>query len=179
MPGVNTDAGAVRRAGIRAESNTVRRAGVVIASTRAATGGYQDTSAPIIGSWLTGQGFESLPVQIVADGQDVHDALQHLISQHPSVIITSGGTGLTADDLTPEMTHPLLEREIPGVMEAIRAAGRSKTPAAVLSRGYAGVVGNTFIVNLPGSSGGIRDGLAVLEPFLAHLCDQLEGNHEH
>lgn len=163
----------------RAGTGTARRAGVLIASTRAATGGYQDASAPIIGSWLSGQGFELMPVQIVADGQDVHEALQHLLAQRPAVIVTSGGTGLTPDDLTPEMTHPLLEREIPGIMEAIRAAGRAKTPAAVLSRGYAGVAGNTFIVNLPGSAGGIRDGLAVLEPFLAHLCDQLEGSHEH
>jgi molybdenum cofactor synthesis domain-containing protein len=156
-----------------------RSAGIVVASTRAATGGYPDTSAPIIADWLQGQGFEVLPAQVVADGEDVHQALQYLLARHPSVIITSGGTGLTPDDLTPEMTHPLLERQIPGIMEAIRAAGQRATPTAALSRGYAGVNGRTFIVNLPGSKGGIKDGLGVLEPILGHLCDQLEGSHEH
>ncbi|MFI5086622.1 MAG: molybdopterin-binding protein, partial [Actinomycetales bacterium] len=97
----------------------------------------------------------------------------------PAVILTSGGTGLSPDDLTPEMTQPLLEREIPGIMEAIRAAGAAQTPLAALSRGYAGTVGSTVLVNLPGSAGGIRDGLAVLAPILGHLCDQLEGSHEH
>lgn len=155
-----------------------RTAGIVIASTRAAAGG-RETSAPAIGSWLQQQGFEVLPAQVVADGEDVHQALQHLLARHPSVIITSGGTGLTEDDLTPEMTHPLLEREIPGIMEAIRAAGVRATPTAVLSRGYAGVAGRTFIVNLPGSPGGVKDGLGVLAPILGHLCDQLEGSHEH
>ena len=156
-----------------------RSAGIVIASTRAATGRYPDTSAPVVADWLRGQGFDVLPAQVVADGEDVHQALQYLLARHPSVIITTGGTGLTPDDLTPEMTHPLLERQIPGIMEAIRAAGQRATPTAALSRGYAGVNGRTFIVNLPGSAGGIRDGLGVLEPILGHLCDQLEGSHEH
>ncbi len=156
-----------------------RVAGIVIASTRAAAGTYPDASAPLISQWLAARGFELLPAQIVPDGENVHDALQSLLSQRPAVIITSGGTGLSADDLTPEMTHPLLEREIPGIMEAIRAAGGVKTPTAALSRGYAGVAGRTFVLNLPGSSGGIRDGLAVLAPMLDHICDQLEGSHEH
>ncbi len=156
-----------------------RSAGIVIASTRAASGRYPDASAPIIGGWLEAQGFEVLPAQVVADGEDVHQALEHLLARRPSVIITSGGTGLTPDDLTPEMTRPLLEREIPGIMEAIRAAGQRTTPTAALSRGHAGVSGRTFIVNLPGSTGGIRDGMGVLEPILGHLCDQLEGSHEH
>ncbi|MCY0904712.1 MogA/MoaB family molybdenum cofactor biosynthesis protein [Arthrobacter sp. H14-L1] len=156
-----------------------RVAGIVIASTRAAAGAYPDASAPLIGEWLASRGFELLPAQIVPDGENVHDALQRMLSQRPAVIITSGGTGLSADDLTPEMTRPLLEREIPGIMEAIRAAGSVKTPTAALSRGYAGVSGRTFVLNLPGSAGGIRDGLAVLAPMLEHICDQLEGSHEH
>ncbi|MDJ0357299.1 MAG: MogA/MoaB family molybdenum cofactor biosynthesis protein [Actinomycetota bacterium] len=156
-----------------------RTAGIVIASTRAASGIYPDTSAPVISGWLAEQGFEVFQTHVVPDGEDVHDALQSLLNRHPAVIITSGGTGLSTDDLTPEMTHPLLEREIPGIMEAIRAAGAAKTPTAALSRGYAGVSGRTFVLNLPGSAGGIRDGLAVLAPLLRHICDQLEGSHEH
>ncbi len=161
------------------EPRSRRTAGIVIASTRAASGAYPDTSAPVIGAWLEARGFEVLQPHIVPDGEDVHDALQNLLSRHPSVIITSGGTGLSTDDLTPEMTHPLLEREIPGIMEAIRAAGAATTPTAALSRGYAGVTGVTFVLNLPGSAGGIRDGLTVLAPMLGHICDQLEGSHEH
>nr|WP_312875862.1 MogA/MoaB family molybdenum cofactor biosynthesis protein [Arthrobacter terrae] len=160
-------------------ANPGRVAGIVIASTRAAAGTYPDASAPLIAQWLATRGFELLPAQIVPDGENVRIALQSLLNQHPAVIITSGGTGLSADDVTPEMTLPLLEREIPGIMEAIRAAGAVKTPTAALSRGYAGVAGRTFVLNLPGSAGGIRDGLAVLAPMLDHICDQLEGSHEH
>lgn len=156
-----------------------RMAGVVIASTRAATGVYQDASAPIITEWLKGHGLIVLEPKIVPDGDAVWRALNDLLGQHPALIVTSGGTGLSADDLTPEMTLPLLERQIPGIMEAIRARGAQNTPLAALSRGYAGVNGRTLLVNLPGSSGGIRDGLAALDPLLDHLFDQLEGSHEH
>jgi molybdenum cofactor synthesis domain-containing protein len=97
----------------------------------------------------------------------------------PSVIITSGGTGLSADDVTPEQTEPLLDRTVPGIMEALRAAGLQKTPMASLSRGHAGIAGETFIVNLPGSPSGVMDGLSVLAPVLTHICDQLEGSHAH
>ena len=95
------------------------------------------------------------------------------------VIITSGGTGLSPTDATPEETLPLLDREIPGIMEGIRNAGAAKTPMAMLSRGHAGAAGQTFIVNLPGSPKGVMDGLGVLDPILGHLCDQLEGSHGH
>lgn len=157
----------------------MRTAGIVIASTRAAAGIYPDTSAPVLTAWLSGQGFEVLSPLVVPDGEDVQEALEYLLAHQPSVILTSGGTGLSPDDLTPEMTQPLLEREIPGLMEALRAAGGRTTPLAALSRGYAGTVGHTLIVNLPGSSGGIRDGLGVLEPVIGHICEQLEGSHDH
>ena len=94
-------------------------------------------------------------------------------------MITSGGTGLSPDDRTPDVTLPLLDREIPGIMEAIRRAGAAKTPLAALSRGYAGAAGHTFIINLPGSPKGVMDGLTVLDPVIGHLCDQLEGGHGH
>jgi molybdenum cofactor synthesis domain-containing protein len=156
-----------------------RKAGVVIASNRAAAGIYQDETGPVIIDWLTEHGFEPFPAMVVPDGQPVGAAIRALLTQRPAVIITSGGTGLTPDDLTPEMTLPLLDREIPGIMEGIRQAGTAKTPMAMLSRGHAGAAGQTFVVNLPGSPKGVMDGLSVLDPVIGHLCDQLEGHHGH
>lgn len=154
-------------------------AAVVIASTRAALGVYDDKTGPIIADWLREQGFETRPPVVVPDGAPVGAALRALLSQHPAVVITSGGTGLSPTDETPEMTLPLLDREIPGIMEAIRAAGLAKTPMAALSRGHAGLAGKTVIVNLPGSPSGVMDGLAVLDPIIKHLCEQVGGHHGH
>lgn len=156
-----------------------RTAGVVVSSNRASAGIYPDTSGPVLVAWLERAGFTVRPAMVVPDGAPVRAALKELLAVPPSVILTTGGTGLSEDDLTPEMTLPLLDRQIPGIMEAIRAAGSAATPLAALSRGLAGTAGKTLIVNLPGSAGGIKDGLRVLEPLLAHLCDQLEGSHEH
>lgn len=156
-----------------------RTASVLIASTRAATGAYEDQSAPVIRGWLTGHGFETSQSLVVPDGEPVGAALRALLLLDPRVVITSGGTGLSHDDLTPEMTQPLLERELPGVMQAIRAAGLASTPHAALSRGYAGTSGRTFIVNLPGSPRAVADALAVLDPIIGHICDQLEGHYGH
>jgi molybdenum cofactor synthesis domain-containing protein len=158
---------------------TGRKAGVVIASTRAAAGVYDDLTGEVIIDWLTEHGFEAFPAMVVPDGEPVGAALRALLTQQPAVIITSGGTGLSPTDLTPEQTRPLLDREIPGIMEGIRQAGISKTPTAMLSRGHAGAAGQTFIVNLPGSPKGVIDGLFVLDPIIGHLCDQLEGGHGH
>jgi molybdenum cofactor synthesis domain-containing protein len=156
-----------------------RQAGIVIASTRAAMGIYEDHSAPVIASWLEEQGFDVISPQIVADGPDVGEALVRLLAVDLAVIITSGGTGLSQDDTTPEETLPLLCREVPGIMEAIRSAGMAKTPYASLGRGHAGVAGTTFVVNLPGSVSGVKDGLTVLGPILGHLCDQVSSNNGH
>ncbi|XAS65192.1 MogA/MoaB family molybdenum cofactor biosynthesis protein [Micrococcaceae bacterium Sec5.8] len=158
---------------------TGRKAGVVIASTRAAAGIYEDLTGPVIIDWLTEHGFETYPAMVVPDGDAVGASLRALLTQAPAVIITSGGTGLSPTDATPEQTLPLLDREIPGIMEGIRAAGLTKTPTAMLSRGHAGAAGQTFIINLPGSPKGVMDGLSVLDSILGHLCDQLEGGHGH
>ena len=156
-----------------------RKAGVVIASTRAAAGIYADETGPVILDWLKEHGFDAFPTMVVPDGEPVGAALRALLTQQPAVVITSGGTGLSPDDRTPEVTLPLLDREIPGIMEGIRRAGTAKTPMAMLSRGHAGAAGKTFIINLPGSPKGVMDGLTVLDPVIGHLCDQLEGNHGH
>ncbi|MEO6530249.1 MAG: MogA/MoaB family molybdenum cofactor biosynthesis protein [Specibacter sp.] len=154
-------------------------AAVVIASTRAALGVYPDTTGPVIADWLREHDFDAMPPVVVPDGAPVGAALRAVLTQHPAVVITSGGTGLSHDDQTPEMTLPLLDREIPGIMEAIRAAGLAKTPMAALSRGHAGLAGHTLIVNLPGSPSGVMDGLAVLDPIIQHLCEQVGGHHGH
>jgi molybdenum cofactor synthesis domain-containing protein len=159
-------------------AGTRRTAGVVVASTRAAAGTYADRSGPIITEWLAAEGFEPLPVRVVPDGPDVQAALEGLLAEGVRVLITSGGTGLTRDDRTPEITAALLDKEVPGIMEAIRTAGRPHTPLAALSRGVAGVAGGTFVINLPGSPGGVRDGLVVLQPLIEHICTQLEGRRD-
>ncbi|GAB3538735.1 MogA/MoaB family molybdenum cofactor biosynthesis protein [Arthrobacter tecti] len=156
-----------------------RTAAIVIASTRAAAGVYEDECAPLIQRWLADRGFPVQRALVVPDGDAVGEAIARCLEDNPSVLLTSGGTGLSPDDVTPEQTEPFLTRPLPGIMEAVRRAGSSVTPMAALSRGHAGAAGTTFVINLPGSPGGVRDGLAVLEPILDHICAQLEGNHEH
>lgn len=156
-----------------------RTAAVIIASNRAAAGVYQDECGPLIQQWLYDNGIAVQEAHVVPDGAPVGAAIGQALKAAPAVLITSGGTGLSPDDLTPEETEPYLTRRLPGVMEAIRRAGMDQTPLAVLSRGLAGAAGRTFVINLPGSPNGVRDGLAVLEPLLGHICSQLEGNHEH
>ncbi|MEV4105862.1 MogA/MoaB family molybdenum cofactor biosynthesis protein [Nonomuraea sp. NPDC049649] len=151
------------------------RALVVTVSNRAAAGIYADKSGPILVSGLTEIGCTVDGPVVVPDGEPVEAALRDGVAQEYDVIVTTGGTGLTPTDLTPEMTARVITREIPGIAETIRAANRDKVPTAILSRGLAGQAGNTLIVNLPGSSGGVRDGLAVLAPVLKHAVDQIHG----
>jgi molybdenum cofactor synthesis domain-containing protein len=156
---------------------TVIRALAVTVSNRAAAGIYPDRSGPVLVELLRSAGCSVVdgPV-VVPDGEPVEAALRDALAAGYDVVVTTGGTGLTPADLTPEMTRRVLEREIPGIAEALRATGAAAgVPAAILSRGLAGVAGRTLIVNLPGSTGGVRDGMAVLAPVLAHAISQING----
>jgi molybdenum cofactor synthesis domain-containing protein len=152
-----------------------RRAHVVTASNRAAAGVYADRGGPIIVEWLRSKGYECPEPTVAPDGEPVADALRAAVATGVDVVVTTGGTGISPTDATPEVTRALLDYEIPGLADAIRAAGAPKVPTAVLSRGLAGVVERTLVVNLPGSTGGVRDGLSVLDAVLDHAVDQLRG----
>lgn len=151
------------------------RALVVTVSNRASAGIYEDKSGPLLVSLLAEAGCEVEGPVVVPDGEPVEGALREGVSAGYEVIVTTGGTGLTPTDLTPEMTARVISREIPGIAEAIRQANRDKVPTAILSRGLAGQADGTIIVNLPGSSGGVRDGVAVLAPVLRHAVEQVRG----
>lgn len=152
-----------------------RAATVLVASTRAAAGVYEDRTGPVIAEWLAGHGFTVQGPLVVADGAAFAAALHAAVTSSPAVIVTTGGTGLAPSDRTPEATAAVLDRELPGFMEELRRRGAATVPTALLSRGVAGVAGTTFVVNLPGSTGGVRDGLGLLGEVLDHVLDQLAG----
>ena len=152
------------------------RALAITVSNRAAAGVYEDRSGPVLAGLLAEAGCAVDGPLVVPDGAPVEAALLDAIGAGYDVVVTTGGTGLTPGDLTPEMTRRVLDREIPGIAEAIRTAGvAAGVPAAMLSRGLAGLTGRTLIVNLAGSTGGVRDGMAVLTPVLRHAVDQAHG----
>lgn len=152
-----------------------RTARVVAASNRAAAGVYADKTGPVIAAWLRDRGFEVGEVLVVPDGEPVAEALRAAVADRVHVVVTTGGTGISPTDRTPEATASVLDYQVPGLADAIRSAGLPAVPTAVLSRGVAGVAGGTLVINLPGSTGGVRDGLGVLDGVLEHALDQLAG----
>lgn len=158
---------------------TDRSAAVVVASTSAAAGTTVDRTGSLITEWLTEHGFETGEPQVVADGQPVRFAVDELLARGVQVVIITGGTGVSPDDQSPEMVAPLLDMQLPGIIEAIRRRGEASTPLSIITRGVAGFAGDCFVITLPGSTGGVKDGLAVLDPILEHLLTQRSGGTGH
>jgi len=153
------------------------RGAVVVASNRAAAGIYEDATGPLLVDLLDELGFEVAAAAVVPDGEPVGSAIATAVADGARVVLTTGGTGLTPTDRTPEVTRPLLDREIPGIAEAIRAAGVAKgVPTAMLSRGLAGLAGSCLVINLPGSRGGVKDAIEVLRPVVEHAVEQVLGS---
>ncbi|MEJ6549289.1 MogA/MoaB family molybdenum cofactor biosynthesis protein [Corynebacterium sp. USCH3] len=162
------------------------RAVVVVASTRAASGEYEDTTGPLLVDWLRSRGLEVPDAVVIADADVtgyLHDLLDGDAAQPPGVVLTTGGTGISPTDTTVAAVRPQLTHELPGLVEAVRRRGvDAGVPTALLSGGVAGVAGTvdrTFVMTLPGSRGGVKDGIAVLDPVLDHLLNQLEGRTDH
>lgn len=154
----------------------VRRAVVIVSSTRAAAGIYADRTGPVIVEWARSHDFATDDALVVADGAPVATALAAALATRPALVITTGGTGVSPDDRTAEATAPLLTAQLPGFAEELRRRGAASTPFALMSRGLAGVSGGTFVVNLPGSTGGVRDGLQLLGEVVEHVLEQLNGS---
>ncbi|GAA4284232.1 molybdenum cofactor biosynthesis protein MoaE [Brevibacterium daeguense] len=168
----------------QADFGAGRSAAVIVASTSAAAGRADDVTGPLLVDWLSGRGYDCPAPIVVADGPPVAEALFHLLLElpeddRPRIVVTTGGTGLNPDDRTPQVTQPLLDYPTPGIMHALWSEGLKHVPTAVMSRGVAGVRGRTFIVNLPGSKGGVRDGIAVLDPIIHHIQAQIEDVRDH
>jgi molybdenum cofactor synthesis domain-containing protein len=153
-----------------------RKAAVITCSNRSYSGERGDDSGAIIDELLREAGFAIAYRTIVPDEVDrIQAAVHEALEAEARVILTTGGTGPTPSDVTPEAVSPLLEREIPGIAEAMRLVSREKVPTSILSRGVAGIIGSALVVTLPGSPGGARDGMAVLSPILGHIVDQIAG----
>jgi molybdenum cofactor biosynthesis protein B len=152
---------------------------VVTVSDRSSRGERPDTGGPLLAGLLADLGLDVGELVLVPDDVEaVRDALR-TAAQAADLVVTTGGTGLSPRDVTPEATEPLLDRRVPGLEEALRARGVAAVPTAVLSRGVVGTLGRALVVNLPGSTGGVRDGVAVLAPVLEHALAQLAGGGDH
>ena len=155
----------------------VLRGAVVVASNRAAAGVYEDATGPLLVAFLAELGLAVDAADVVPDGEPVGAAISRHVAAGARVVLTTGGTGLTPTDRTPEVTAALLDREIPGIPEAIRSAGLAKgVPTAMLSRGLAGLAGSCLVINLPGSRGAVSDAIEVLRPVLGHAIEQSVGS---
>ena len=150
------------------------KAAVLTVSDGVDMGTREDKSGDALEELLTGDGFEVVRRVVPDERAAIAEAIEELAREH-RVVLTTGGTGVGPRDVTPEATASVLERSAPGIAEAIRADSIAKTPHGLLGRGLAGVLGQTLIVNLPGSTGGVRDGFAVLQPALEHALHLLAG----
>ena len=149
---------------------------VIVASNRAAAGVYADETGPLLVQALTDWGFTTPPAVVVPDGEPVAEALRAAVNENVAVVLTTGGTGISPTDRTPEATATVLDRQVPGLAESIRAHGVAKgVPTAALSRGLAGIAGETLVVNLPGSRGGVADAIQLLADIVPHAVSQIRG----
>jgi molybdenum cofactor synthesis domain-containing protein len=149
---------------------------VITCSNRSARGERPDDSGELLASMLTAAGHEVVLRRVVPDDvEQIRAAVRAALAAGAVAVLTTGGTGITPTDVTPEAVRPMLEREVPGIAEALRLASRDKVPTSVLSRGVSGTINATLVVTLPGSPGGVRDGMAVLAPLLDHAVAQLAG----
>jgi molybdenum cofactor synthesis domain-containing protein len=151
-------------------------AAIITCSNRSAAGERADQSGELLAKAVAEWGFELLSQVVVPDQLvAIQDAVRSAVADGARLVLTTGGTGVTPTDVTPEAVSPLLDRQIPGIAERLRAANAEQLPTAVLSRGVAGLIGNALVVTLPGSPGGVRDGITVLQPLVGHVLDQAAG----
>jgi molybdenum cofactor synthesis domain-containing protein len=154
----------------------VRTAVVITASNRASAGVYADTSGEILSAGLTKLGYELKDPIVIPDNiSQIQAAIELSLAGNVDLIVTTGGTGVSPHDVTPEATAPLIKKLLPGIPEAFRAYSRDRVPTTDLSRGLAGVTGSSLIINLPGSPGGVKDGLVIIERLAGHIHDQIAG----
>ena len=151
-------------------------AAVITCSNRSAAGQRADESGQLLADALGEWGYQVATRTIVPDEvAAIRAAVQQAVAEGARLVLSTGGTGLSPTDVTPEAVTPLLDRQIPGIAERIRAVNVVRVPTSVLSRGVAGLIGSTLVVTLPGSPGGVRDALSVLQPLVAHVLDQVSG----